>query len=257
MNDIIQILKTKPENIFELLKTLDNSGVLKVIFPELVALKGVDEKNGQRHKDNFLHTLRVVEKTYYATEDIWLRLAAILHDIGKADTKKWIDGIGWSFHGHEFIGSKKIAKIFKRLQLDQEKIDYVKRITRYHGRIKELVKDGVTDSALRRLDKDMCGDLEDLILFCKCDVTTKFKDKEEKIVADTEMIYQEIVRVRKEDEAAAWRPPLNGYQIMEILGIKPGRELGDAMDAMVKAIKENEIEDTYDAAYAFIISLKK
>jgi len=257
MNDIIKkILNSDPKNIYNLLKSLDENNLLNEILPELVALKGVNEKNNKKHKDNFLHTLKVVEKTYHATDNIYLRFASIIHDIGKKETKKFINNIGWTFHNHEYIGSKKVKKIFKRLNLNLDKIKYVENIVRYHGRIKELIKDGVTDSALRRLDKDMCGYLEDLILFCKCDITTKFKDKEQKIISDTDMIYKEIIRIRKIDEDAKWRPPIDGYQIMKIMNLKPGKELGDIINNMKNVIKNGEIDDNYESAYKYLMNLK-
>jgi tRNA nucleotidyltransferase/poly(A) polymerase len=259
-----QILELDYKQIQPLLLELDKQGILEEILPELTALKGVDIVNGQKHKDNFYHTLQVVENTYKATSDIWLRLVAILHDIGKAPTKKFIKGQGWTFQNHEYVGSKMIHKIFQRFRdsdsynyFHGKKYQYVKKLVKNHGRPKELTVN-VTDSALRRLATDMedMQHLEDLFLFCKCDITTKNSDKLKRLQDSLGNVYQEILRVKKQDKENEWKCPVTGKMIMEYFNLKPSLKVGEIKQQIESAIKSGEIKDDYDEAFEYMKNLE-
>jgi hypothetical protein len=254
------ILELDYKQVQPLLLELDKQGILEEILPELTALKGVDIVNGQKHKDNFYHTLQVVENTYKATSNIYLRLVAILHDIGKAPTKKFIKGQGWTFQNHEYVGCKMIHKILKRFRdsdgynyFHGKKYQYVKLLVKNHGRPKELTKD-VSDSALRRLATDMedAQHLEDLFLFCKCDITTKFPDKLTRQQGDLENVYQEVLRVVQMDKANEWRCPVSGQMIMDYFNLGAGREVGIIKKQIENAIKSGEIPDELEPALEYM-----
>lgn len=251
--ELKEILELDYKQIQPLLKELDKQGILEEILPELTALKGVDIVNGQKHKDNYFHTLQVVENTYKATSNIWLRLVSILHDIGKAPTKKFIKGQGWTFQNHEYIGGKMLKKIFKRFNLDFEYFPYVKNLIVNHGRPKELTKD-VSDSALRRLAKDMetSQTLDDLFVFCKCDITTKFPDKLTRQQNALENVYQEVLRVVQMDKANEWRCPVSGQMIMDYFNLGAGREVGIIKKQIENAIKSGEIPDELEPALEYM-----
>ena len=251
--ELKEILELDYNQIQPLLKTLDEQGILEEVLPELTALKGVDIVNGQKHKDNFYHTLQVVENTYKASSNIWLRLVSILHDIGKAPTKKFINGQGWTFQNHEYIGGKMVKKIFKRFDLDMKYFPYVQKLITIHGRPKELTKD-VSDSALRRLAKDMetSQTLDDLFVFCKCDITTKFPDKLKRQQDALETVYQEVLRVVKTDKENEWRCPISGQMVMEHFNLGAGREVGVIKKQIENAIKSGEIKDDFDSAFEYM-----
>lgn len=257
MKIINDILTANHNEIKNILMKLYDTGELEKILPELVALKGVDIINGQKHKDNFYHTIQVVENTYKVTNKPYLRLAAILHDIGKAPTKKYVENSGWTFHNHEYIGSKMVNEIFERLDLDFNQLEYVKCIVSEHGRMKELTESKeVNDSAIRRFGNLVGEYLEDLTLFCKCDMTTKFEDKKIRMQTALDNVYQRVINVRIEDENAKWRSPINGQMIMNEFGIGPSIELGIIKMDIENAIKSGEIEDNYEAAYEYMLSIK-
>jgi poly(A) polymerase len=249
-NSFYKILEADPENIYGLFFTLDKSGVLNTVLPELIKLKGKETKEGKSHKDNFLHTIKVVEQTYYATKDHYLRLAAILHDIGKPKTKRFNGN--WTFHNHELVGSKMIKKIFKRLELDESKLEYVENIVRLHGKIKGLYN--TTDSALRRFYNSNKDIFDDLILFAKCDITTKYPDKREKLISEIIWVDENTKRVLKEDEKSKWRCPITGYDIMEHFKVS-GKEIGEIKSRIETAIKTGQIPDTREDALKFMFSL--
>lgn len=273
MNDFKNILKCESKDIRNLLLSLDQSGILKVILPELVALKGIERIDGKGHKDNYLHTLQVVEQTYEATDDIWLRLVSILHDIGKAPTKRFDKKIGWTFHNHEFVGSKMLKLVFKRLDLDMSKLKYVIKLVKAHGKVKELtgndtnndsdVMDNtttkefyVTDSAIRRFAKDMGSDTDDLLLFCKCDLTTKYEIKKQRYINDINLLSERINEIKNADETAKWRSPITGQMIMDEFGLGQCKEVGIIKSKVETAIKKGDIKDGYDEAYAYMIALR-
>ncbi len=252
--NFIDILNADASNIKNMFLILDEKGILSEVLPELIALKGVDKTKESYHKDNFYHTLQVIENTYNTTKNPWIRLVAILHDIGKAKTKKWINGIGWTFHNHEFVGAKMIKHIFKRFNLPEDKYEYVYKLIYNHGFPKELSKN-VTDSALRRFALEIGDELEDLILFCKCDLTSKNLEKTTRQSKAYDDVYNAIINIRKLDEIAKWRCPIDGNIIMQYFGVK-GKEVGLIKNKIEKAIKSGEIEDSYENAFEYMKQIK-
>ncbi len=246
---LLNILNSKTPHL-DLLE-LDKIGVLKDILPELTALKGVDEVNGQRHKDNFIHTIDVIRQTSELTNDPWLIFAAIFHDIGKAKTKRFIKGIGWSFHLHEELSAKMINSVFKKFELDRKEYDRVHRLILWHGHIKNLNADS-SDSSLRRFDKDISPYLEDMILFCKCDITTKFKDKRDRFCVNVDYIYKRIIELREFDKKRVFQIPVSGEVIMKDFGIKPSKLLGDIKEEAKRKILAGELTDSYEDVYNWI-----
>lgn len=236
------------------LKLLEETGLLAFILPELLNLKGVEEIQGQRHKDNFYHTLEVVDNIAQNTDKLWLRWVALLHDIGKFPTKKYDKNIGWTFHGHEFVGSKMIKKIFQRLKLPLgADLKYVEKLVKMHARPIALVDEGVSDSAFRRLLFDAGEDFEDLFILCKADITTKNYAKQTKFKKNFEKVVEKIKKVEEKDKIRNFQPPISGEEIMELFGIQPGREIGILKEKVKEAILEGVIENSYSEAKKFVI----
>lgn len=237
------------------LKLLEETGLLQIILPELSALKGIEDINGQTHKDNFYHTLEVVDNISENTGKLWLRWAALLHDIGKAPTKKFVEGTGWTFHGHEFLGSKMIKSIFKRLKLPLgPEMKFVEKMVKMHARPIALITDDASDSALRRLLFDSGEDLEDLFTLCKSDITTKNYGKQERFRKNFEYVQQKIKDVEEKDHVRNFQPPISGEEIMEMFGLKPGREIGILKEKVKEAILDGEIENDPAQARNFVIA---
>ena len=240
------------------LKLMEETTLLEKIIPELTALRGIEEVEGQTHKDNFWHTLEVVDNISKNTDNLWLRWAALLHDIGKAPTKKFVEKIGWTFHGHEFLGSKMVKNLFTRLKLPLgTDMKYVQKMVKLSSRPIALIDDDATDSALRRLLFDAGEDLEDLFTLCKADITTKNASKQEKFKKNFEYVAKKIKEVEEKDHVRNFQPPISGEEIMEMFSLKPGREIGILKEKVKEAILEGEIANDKDEARNFVIKEAK
>lgn len=256
MDEFQKIMMTNKPSVG--LKLLDDAGLMKFILPELVALKGIEEIEGQTHKDNFYHTLEVVDNISENTDNLWLRWAALLHDIGKAPTKRYDKKIGWTFHTHEFVGSKMIYTLFKRLKLPMgQPMKYVQKIVMLSSRPIALIDENVTDSALRRLLYDAGDDFEDLFVLCKADITTKNEKKQQRFKKNFILVEQKIREVEERDRIRNFQPPVSGEEIMNIFGIGPGREIGIIKNSIKEAILEGEIKNDRESALNYMFELGK
>lgn len=247
------ILSPIPSTGFAL---LFESGLLGTFFPEMVKLHGVQEVENYRHKDNFWHTLQVLDNVAMVSDDLWLRWAAILHDIAKPNTQKFVDGIGWTFHGHDAVGANMTKRIFTRLGLPlDERMRFVQNLVRLHLRPIALVKEEVTESALRRLLFDAGEDLEALMMLCRADITSKNDRKVQKYLANFASVEERLVEVEEKDKLRNWRPPISGEDIMNALNLPPGPEVGKIKKQIEEAILEGDIANEYDAAYSYMMRI--
>jgi poly(A) polymerase len=250
--ELNKILLSKKPSIG--LDLLYQAGLLHIIFPKLVDLAGAEYIDGHGHKDNFYHTLQVVDNISENTNDLWLRWAAVLHDIAKPATKKFEQGHGWTFHGHEVVGGRMVPKIFTALKLPQnEKMRFVKKLVELHLRPISLTKENITDSAIRRLLFDAGDDMEALMTLCRADITSKNKSKVKRFLENFDYVEKRLQEVEETDRIRNWQPPITGEMIMKIFGLAPGKDVGTLKNTIREAILDGEIDNNFDGAYDLLL----
>lgn len=238
------------------LHLMNFSGVSDYVFPELAALSGVDQRQDHHHKDVFLHTCIVVDNVAAVSDNLWLRFAALVHDIAKPNTKRFMEGTGWTFHGHEELGAKMMKSLFERMKLPLHHLDYIERLVRLHLRPIALVDDGVTDSAVRRLIVNAGDTLDDLFILCKADITSKNQYKVTKYLSNYEKVVEKIKEVREKDELRAFQSPVRGEEIMKICNIPPSKRVGEIKTEIEEAILDGRIGNNYEEALSYLYEIK-
>jgi poly(A) polymerase len=238
------------------LKLLQKSGLMEIIFPEVFELEGVDQRKDFHHKDVFYHTLQVIDNISQNTDNLWLRFAALMHDIAKPPTKKFVEGTGWTFHGHEELGARWQKKIFTRMRLPFDKLLYVEKLIRLHLRPIALAEENVTDSAIRRLIFEAGDDIEDLMKLCRADITSKDPDKIKKYLGNFDRVEKRIAEVEERDRIRNFQSPVRGEEIMKICYIPPSREVGIIKTKIEEAILDGLIPNEYDAALEYLYKIK-
>ena len=253
-NEFLLILETEKPSIG--LNLLYLSGVLEIIFPELENMVGIEQRQEYHHKDVFHHTLQVLDNTASKSGNLWLRFAALMHDIAKPKTKKFIEGTGWTFHGHEELGARMMKKIFERMRLPMNKLPYIEKLVRLHLRPIPLAKPDVTDSAVRRLAAEAGEELEDLLILCRADITSKNQEKMKKFLQNYDIVEKKIIDVQEKDKLRNFQSPVRGDEIMKICNIQPGRKVGIIKESIEEAILEGIIPNEYDAALEYLYKIK-
>lgn len=253
-DEFLKILKSPKPSIG--LNLLQSTKVMEVVFQEISKMIGVEQRKDYHHKDVFYHTLEVVDNISEKTDDVWLRFAALVHDIAKPKTKKFIEGTGWTFHGHEELGARMMKSIFRRMKLPMNKLDYVEKLVRLHLRPIALVSNEVTDSAIRRLIVNADEALDDLITLCRADITSKNPEKVERYLQNYETVMKKVLEVQEKDKLRAFQSPVSGEVIMEVCNLKPSKKVGEIKTAIEEAILDGEIGNNYEEAHEYLLKIK-
>jgi len=253
-DELLKILMSDQPSIG--LKLMQSTKVLQIVFPEIANFSGVEQRKDFHHKDVFLHTCEVIDNIANVTDNVWLRFTALVHDIAKPQTKKFVDDIGWTFHGHEELGARMMKKIFTKLKLPLNQLKYVEKLIRLHLRPIALVSENVTDSAIRRLSANAGEDLDDLISLCRADITSKNPAKVSKYLSNYEIVMQKVKDVQEKDNLRAFQSPVRGEEIMKICGLKPSKIVGEIKNAIEEAILDGIIPNNYEAAHEYLMKIK-